>query len=72
LGDGAVNLTFVKTLQFGGGDRCAEDAEHRPRMKAARHDRRNELGGHALHDLVAGGYGGQEFLAGCTGDFRGH
>ncbi len=41
-----------------------------PAWKAARHDGRDELGGHALHDFVAGGDGGQELLAGSAGDLR--
>ncbi len=63
LGDGAVDLVFVEAAELGRGDRRAEDAEHRPGVEAARHDRRDELGGHPLHDLVAGGDRGQECLA---------
>ena len=60
----------VEAVQFGGGDRGAEDPEHRPGVKAARHDGRNEFGRHPLHDLVGCGDGGQEFAAGSAGHFR--
>ena len=67
LGDGAVDLGFVERAQLGGGDRRAEDAEHRPGVETARHDRRDELGGHPLHDLVAGGDRGQQRPARSAG-----
>jgi hypothetical protein len=50
----AVGLIGVEPLQFGGSNSRAKDPEHRPGVKAARHDGRDELGGHALHDLIAG------------------
>ena len=51
-----------------GGDGGAKDAEHRASVEAARHHRRNEVGRHALHDLVAGREAGEEVPA---GDARG-
>ena len=53
-----MDLVFVEALQFGRGNRRAENPKDRPRMKAARHHRRDELGGHPLHDFVPGGDGG--------------
>ena len=55
LRDGAIDLVRIELLQFGGGDRGAEDAEHRTGVEAARHHSGDELRGHALHHLVGGG-----------------
>ena len=66
----AVDLARVEALQFGRGNGRAKNPEHRARVKAARHDGRNELGRHPLHDLVTGGDRRQELLAGGAGDFR--
>ena len=60
LRDRAVDLLGVELLQLRRGDRGAEDAEHRAGVEAARHHRGDELGGHPLHHLVAGGDGGEE------------
>ena len=46
-------------------------SRHRPGVKAARHHARDELRGHALHDLVTGGDTGQERLSGGTGRLGG-
>src|SRR6516225_446890 len=48
-----VQLVLVEPLNLRGGDCGAKNAEHRPCMKAARHNRWDELGGHPLHDLIA-------------------
>ena len=56
----AVHLVLGEAQDLRGGDRGAEDAEHRAGVEAARHHGRNEVGGHALHDLVAGGEAGDE------------
>jgi hypothetical protein len=63
LRDRIVHLAGVEPLDFRRRHRRAENAEHRPGMKAARHDGRDELGRHPLHDLVAGGDGREEGLA---------
>ena len=39
-------------------------------VKAARHHRRDEVGGHALHHFVAGRDAGDEVLARGAGGFR--
>ena len=57
----------IEPLHLGGGDRGAEDAEHRTGVKAARHDGGDEFGGHALHHLVGGGDRGEELAAGGAG-----
>jgi len=67
-----VDLVFVQAAEFGGRHRRAKDAEHRSRVEAAGHDRRDELRCHPLHDLVSGGDGGQELLAGSPRDLRSH
>ena len=70
LGDGAVDLLRVEALDLRRSDRRAEDAEHRPGVEAARHHRRDEVGGHALHDLVARDDAGDVLLAGRAVDLR--
>jgi hypothetical protein len=65
-----VDLARVEALDLAGGDRGAENPEHRPGMKAARHDGRDKFRGHALHDFVASGDSGQELAAGAAGRFR--
>src|SRR5204863_2451013 len=66
LSDRAVDLAGIEPADLGGGDGGAEDAEHRPGVKAARHDGRDDLGRHALHDLITGRDAGQELLAGTA------
>src|SRR5262249_24924348 len=66
----AVQLVLVEALNLRGGDRGAKNAEHRPCMKAARHNRRDELGGHPLHDLIAGRHRGQEEAPRAAGALR--
>ena len=70
LGDGTVDLILVEPLNLCRCDSRTEDAEHRSGMEPARHDRRDEFGGHALHDLVGGRHGGDEFPAGALRYFR--
>ena len=59
LGNRAVDLVRVEPQDLCRGDRRAKDAEDGPGVKAARHYRRDEVGGHALHDLVAGDEAGE-------------
>src|SRR5438046_2827724 len=66
LRDRAVDLLGIEAADLCGGDGGAEDAEHRPGVKAARHDGRDELGGHPLHDLITGGDAGQKDTAGTA------
>ena len=70
-----VHLVFGEAHDLRGGDRGAEDAEHRARVEAARHHRRNPVGRHPLHHLVAGRDAGDEVFArgalGLRGDERG-
>ncbi len=61
--DRVVHLAGVEPLDFCRRDRRAENPEHRPGVKAARHHARDEFRRHALHDFVAGGDAGQERLA---------
>jgi hypothetical protein len=51
--DRAVQLLLVEAKDFGSCDRRAENREHRSGMKTPRHDGRNEVRCHALHDFVA-------------------
>ena len=69
LRDGAVDLALVETAELGGGDRGAKDAEDRPGMKAARHDRRDEFGRHPLHHLIAGSDRDEKIAAGGARNF---
>ncbi len=66
-----MDLVRVEALNFGGGDRRAEDAEHRSCVKAPRHHGRDEVGGHSFHHLVRSGDTDEECLAGAAGNFRG-
>ena len=58
--DHRVHLVGVEAHDLCGRDGGAEDAEHRPGVKAARHDGRNPVRRHALHHFVARGDGGDE------------
>ena len=64
--DRAVDLIGIKPADFRRRDRRAENPEHRPGVKAARHHGRDELGGHPLHDLITGGDAGQKVTAGTA------
>ncbi len=67
LRDRAIDLVCVEAMDLRGRHRGAEDPEHRPGMKAARHHGWDELGRHPLHDLITGGNAGQELPAGAAG-----
>ena len=53
-------LVLGEAQDLCGGDGGAEDAEHHTGVKAPRHHRGNEVGGHPLHDLVAHRQAGDE------------
>ena len=70
--DRGVDLVVGEAHDLRGGDRGAEDAEHRSGVEPARHDRRNPVGGHPLHHLVAGRDAGDEVPARRAFHFRGN
>ena len=55
--DHRVHLFLIEAHDLCGRDRRAEDAEHRPGVKAARHHGRNPVRRHPLHHFVAGSNG---------------
>ena len=69
LRDGAVDLLRVEIHQLRRSDRRAEYGEDGSRMEPARHDRRDEIGRHPLHDLIGGGDGSYVFRSRRGGDF---
>ena len=68
--DGAVDLLCVEPAELGGGNRGAENAEHRARVETARHQCRDELGRHPFHNFIAGGDRDKKFAARGAGNFR--
>jgi hypothetical protein len=65
-----VDLILGEPHDLRGGHRRAKDAEHRTGVEAARHHRRNPVGGHPLHDLVAGREAGDEIPSGSAFGLR--
>ena len=62
--DGVRRLVLGEAHDLRGGDGGAEDAEDGAGVEAARHHRRDEVGGHPLHHLVAGHEAGHEVAPG--------
>ena len=55
-----MHLVGIEAHDLCRRDRCSEEAEHRPGVKAAGHDRRDPVRRHALHHFVARGHAGDE------------
>ena len=62
--DRVRRLVLGEAHDLRGRDGGAEDAEDGPGVEAARHQGRNEIGGHPLHDLVTGDETGDKVAPG--------